>query len=131
MLARNNANDRVKAIGYIEQAILVIEEHNQDDEVIFNIDLPLLEDAKRCSLILWTNEVGYWRRRIIRVLNAWSECPSSTLVQVNILLPSRASMLDEAKRWFEACMMICKYVQGGKERSEKVGLLFHRFHLQH
>jgi hypothetical protein len=59
MLARNSANDRVKAIGYIEQAISVIEEHNQDDEVIFNIDLLQFEDAKRCSLIPWTNEAGY------------------------------------------------------------------------
>jgi hypothetical protein len=29
-------------------------------------------------------------------------------------------MLDEAKRWFEASTVICRFVPGGKERAEKV-----------
>lgn len=32
----------------------------------------------------------------------------------------RASMLDEAKRWFEAATVICRFVPGGKERADKV-----------
>jgi hypothetical protein len=31
LLARNTAPDRLKAIGYIEQAIVVLEEHGGDD----------------------------------------------------------------------------------------------------
>ncbi len=31
LLARNTAPDRLKAIGYIEQAIIVLEEHGGDD----------------------------------------------------------------------------------------------------
>ncbi|KAJ3970196.1 hypothetical protein EV361DRAFT_995881 [Lentinula raphanica] len=31
-----------------------------------------------------------------------------------------ASILDEAKRWFEASTMICKFVPGGTERAEKI-----------
>ena len=29
-------------------------------------------------------------------------------------------MLDEAKRWFEASTVICRFVPGGKECAEKV-----------
>lgn len=29
-------------------------------------------------------------------------------------------MFDEAKRWFEAATVICRFVPGGKERAEKV-----------
>lgn len=32
-------------------------------------------------------------------------------------------MLDEAKRWFEASTVICRFVPGGKDRAEKVGYL--------
>jgi len=31
LLSRNTAPDRLKAIGYIEQAIIVLEEHGSDD----------------------------------------------------------------------------------------------------
>ncbi|KIJ89929.1 hypothetical protein K443DRAFT_69132, partial [Laccaria amethystina LaAM-08-1] len=31
-----------------------------------------------------------------------------------------ASLLDEAKRWFETSTRICRFVPGGKERAEKV-----------
>ena len=33
---------------------------------------------------------------------------------------SSSSMLDEAKRWFEASTVICRFVPGGKECAEKV-----------
>ena len=29
-------------------------------------------------------------------------------------------MFDEAKRWFEAATVICRFIPGGKERAEKV-----------
>jgi hypothetical protein len=35
LLARNTAPDRLKAIGYIEQAIVVLEEHGRADD---NVD---------------------------------------------------------------------------------------------
>ena len=31
LLSRNTAPDRLKAVGYIEQAIIVLEEHGNDD----------------------------------------------------------------------------------------------------
>ena len=33
---------------------------------------------------------------------------------------SSSSMFDEAKRWFEASTVICRFVPGGKECAEKV-----------
>jgi len=33
---------------------------------------------------------------------------------------SSSSMLDEAKRWFEASTVICRFVPGGQQRAEKV-----------
>jgi hypothetical protein len=33
-------------------------------------------------------------------------------------------MLDEAKRWFEASTVICRFVPEGQERAEKVHLFF-------
>jgi len=30
------------------------------------------------------------------------------------------SMLDEAKRWFEASTVICRFVPDGKDRAEKI-----------
>jgi hypothetical protein len=34
-----------------------------------------------------------------------------------------ASMLDEAKRWFEASTVICRFVPDGKDRAEKVRIV--------
>jgi len=36
---------------------------------------------------------------------------------------SSASVLDEAKRWFEASTVICRFVPGGKQRAEKVRIV--------
>jgi hypothetical protein len=33
LLARNTATDRAKAVGYVEQALTVIEDHHDSDEV--------------------------------------------------------------------------------------------------
>lgn len=32
-----------------------------------------------------------------------------------------ASMVDEAKRWFECSTVICRFVPDGRQRAEKVG----------
>jgi len=34
-----------------------------------------------------------------------------------------ASLLDEARRWFESSTVICKFVPDGKNRAEKVRVL--------
>lgn len=33
-----------------------------------------------------------------------------------------ASLLDEAKRWFEVATVICRFVPGGRDRAERVRL---------
>ncbi|KAJ7066261.1 meiosis protein SPO22/ZIP4 like-domain-containing protein [Mycena amicta] len=88
MLARNSAADRVKAIGYVEQAVSVIEENSvgEDSEVY-----PVEERS-------WLLGTAY---------NTGFEC-------------LEASMLDEAKRWFETATLLCKFVPGGNERAEKI-----------
>jgi hypothetical protein len=50
LLARNTAPDRLKAIGYIEQAIVVLEEHggDSDDEEVINPLFPPNSDSFFC-----------------------------------------------------------------------------------
>ncbi|KAF9467007.1 hypothetical protein BDZ94DRAFT_1212000 [Collybia nuda] len=86
ILARNSETDRVKAIGYVEQALAVIEDSSESDE-------PYPMDERQ-----WLLATSY---------NTGAEC-------------LHASMLDEAKRWFEASTMICKFVPEGQERAEKI-----------
>ena len=43
ILARNTVADRAKAIGYVEQALAVIEEHSDSDEVRFILSARLLK----------------------------------------------------------------------------------------
>jgi len=33
-----------------------------------------------------------------------------------------ASFFDEAKRWFEAATVICRFIPGGRERADKASL---------
>ncbi|KAJ7088423.1 meiosis protein SPO22/ZIP4 like-domain-containing protein [Mycena belliarum] len=86
MLARNTPPDRSKAIGYVEQALAVMEANNEGDDAY-----PLDERQ-------WLLGTAY---------NTGFEC-------------LEASMLDEAKRWFESATVICRFVPGGKERAEKI-----------
>ena len=44
----------------------------------------------------------------------------SLFVFLPVLHIHSSSMMDEAKRWFEASTVICNFVPGGKERAEKV-----------
>ncbi|KAK1222658.1 sporulation-specific protein 22 [Marasmius sp. AFHP31] len=92
ILARNASEDRLKAIGYVEQATSVMEEHNEGDEAY-----PMDER-------LWLLGTTY---------NTGLEC-------------LEASLLDEAKRWFESSTVICKFVPGGVERAEKISETYTR-----
>ncbi|KAJ7115262.1 meiosis protein SPO22/ZIP4 like-domain-containing protein [Mycena epipterygia] len=86
ILARNTPADRLKAIGYVEQAVTVIEDNSDGD------------DAYPVDERHWLLGTAY---------NTGFEC-------------LEASMLDEAKRWFEAATVICRFVPGGKERADKI-----------
>ncbi|KAJ7752626.1 meiosis protein SPO22/ZIP4 like-domain-containing protein [Mycena metata] len=86
ILARNTPADRVKAIGYVEQAVSVIEDNSEGDD-----SYPVEERN-------WLLGTSY---------NTGFEC-------------LEASMVDEAKRWFESATVICRFVPGGKERAEKI-----------
>ncbi|KAK7007973.1 meiosis protein SPO22/ZIP4 like-domain-containing protein [Favolaschia claudopus] len=86
ILARNSPSDRLKAVGYVEQAVSVIEDNAEGD------------DAYSVEERNWLLGTAY---------NTGFEC-------------LEASMLDEAKRWFESATVICRFVPGGKERAEKI-----------
>lgn len=72
--------------------------------------------------------------------NTGAECLQCGRVPINAIqcaaltqIYHSASMLDEAKRWFEASTMICRFVPEGQERAEKVCPCFlpdHREYLQ-
>ncbi|THU92597.1 hypothetical protein K435DRAFT_726088 [Dendrothele bispora CBS 962.96] len=86
ILARSTSADRVKAIGYVEQAVTVMEQSIESDEAY-----PIDER-------LWLLGTSY---------NTGFEC-------------LEASLLDEAKRWFETATVICKFVPGGNESAKKI-----------
>ncbi|KAG7090528.1 hypothetical protein E1B28_009637 [Marasmius oreades] len=92
LLARNAPADRIKAIGYVEQAASVMEEYSEGDEAY-----PMDER-------FWLLATAY---------NTGLEC-------------LEASLLDEAKRWFETSTVICKFVSGGVERAEKISETYTR-----
>ncbi|KAI0757464.1 meiosis protein SPO22/ZIP4 like-domain-containing protein [Daedaleopsis nitida] len=88
LLSRNSTADRTKVIGYVEQAVGVLQEHAaEDDPQAYPMD-------ERHWLVGTTYNTGI-------------EC-------------LHASLLDEAKRWFEAATTICRFVPEGKARSEKI-----------
>ncbi len=119
MLARNSAADRSKAIGYVEQAVSVIQQSLDSEEVrsYLLILLPPSDDTRR--LIPWTSVSGCSARRTTLDLSVLSQ-PSLGLCFQETDASDRASALDEAKRWFESSTVICRFVPGGKERAEKV-----------
>ncbi|KAI0735751.1 meiosis protein SPO22/ZIP4 like-domain-containing protein [Earliella scabrosa] len=88
LLSRNSAADRTKAIGYVEQAVGVLQEHAADDDPQ---GYPMDERH-------WLMGTAY---------NTGIEC-------------LHASLLDEAKRWFEAATTVCRFVPEGTVRSEKI-----------
>ncbi|PCH37313.1 hypothetical protein WOLCODRAFT_83869, partial [Wolfiporia cocos MD-104 SS10] len=88
LLSRNTAADRLKAIGYVEQAAQVLEDCSAEGEPeVFP------QDDR-----LWLLGMSY---------NTGVEC-------------LHVSLLDEAKRWFEASTTICRFVPDGDSRATKV-----------
>ncbi|KAL4254899.1 Sporulation-specific protein 22/ZIP4 [Abortiporus biennis] len=90
LLSRNTTADRAKAIGYVEQAISVIEEHSESQ------NSP--QDVYPVDERQWLLGTAY---------NTGVEC-------------LYASLIDEARRWFESSTMICRFIPDGKARSEKI-----------
>ncbi|TCD65068.1 hypothetical protein EIP91_003270 [Steccherinum ochraceum] len=89
LLSRNTPADRVKAIGYVEQAVAVLEEHG---------GAPEGDDVYPVAERQWLLGTAY---------NTGIEC-------------LHASLVGEAKRWFEASTVICRFVPDGEARSEKI-----------
>ncbi|KAG1775142.1 meiosis protein SPO22/ZIP4 like-domain-containing protein [Suillus placidus] len=81
--------DRSKAIGYVDQAIAVLEEHG---------------DARDGGDLLYPLDERQWL--LSTAYNTGLEC-------------LHASMVDEAKRWFECSTIICRFVPDGRQRAEK------------
>ncbi|EPQ61286.1 hypothetical protein GLOTRDRAFT_102895 [Gloeophyllum trabeum ATCC 11539] len=94
LLSRNAPADRLKAIGYVEQAVTVLEtqEHDESSEI----------EAYPADERQWLLATTY---------NTGIEC-------------LHASLLDEAKRWFEASTVICRYVPDGEQRAEKISATY-------
>lgn len=90
LLSRNTAPDRLKAVGYIEQAISVLKEH---------CDLSDTSDQ------VYPIDERYWL--MATAYNTGIEC-------------FHVSLLEEAKRWFEASAVVCRYVPDGESRARKV-----------
>jgi hypothetical protein len=77
LLARNTAPDRLKAIGYVEQAITVLEEHGGDDVGDEVMTIWPLDQVTHSFVVLppkrhtrWTSVIGFSRLPTTRGLNA-------------------------------------------------------------
>lgn len=68
ILARNTPADRVKAIGYVEQAVNVMEEHNDGDEVSFLLFFTLYP---RVSLLMPDGLIGLASCAVIHRFTPW------------------------------------------------------------
>ncbi|KAG2053918.1 SPO22-domain-containing protein [Suillus hirtellus] len=94
LLTRATGGDRSKAIGYVDQAIAVLEEHG---------------DARDGGELLYPLDERQWL--LSTAYNTGLEC-------------LHASMVDEAKRWFECSTIICRFVPDGRQRAEKISTTY-------
>lgn len=94
LLTRATGADRSKAIGYVDQAIAVLEEHG---------------DARDGGDLLYPLDERQWL--LSTAYNTGLEC-------------LHASMVDEAKRWFECSTIICRFVPDGRQRAEKISTTY-------
>ncbi|KAF8957067.1 meiosis protein SPO22/ZIP4 like-domain-containing protein [Flammula alnicola] len=108
-LARDTPEDRLKAIGYVEHALSVMEDHNDSDE-------PYPMDERQWLLATAYNT----GTECLQSVQTLTNVSSVQLISFVVRSSSRASMLNEAKRWFEASTVICRFVPEGKQRAEKV-----------
>ncbi|KAI6020837.1 hypothetical protein BKA83DRAFT_4291597 [Pisolithus microcarpus] len=90
LLAKGSGADRSKAIQYFDQANAVLEEHGD----LAENGNPLYPTDER----LWLLSTAY---------NTGVEC-------------LHASLVDEARRWFECATVLCRFVPNGKARAEKI-----------
>ncbi|KAI0761631.1 meiosis protein SPO22/ZIP4 like-domain-containing protein [Trametes elegans] len=88
LLSRSSSADRTKAIGYVEQAVGVLQDHAVES------------DCQRYPM-----DERHWL--LATAYNTGIEC-------------LHASLLDEAKRWFEASTTVCRFVPDGEARSDKI-----------
>ncbi|EIN13175.1 hypothetical protein PUNSTDRAFT_139817 [Punctularia strigosozonata HHB-11173 SS5] len=90
LLAKGQPAERIRAVGYMDQAIAVLQEIQENGGAEAN-EYP--QDER-----LWLLSTAY---------NTGIEC-------------LYASLLDEAKRWFELSTVMCRYVPDGPQRAEKI-----------
>ncbi|KAI6152903.1 meiosis protein SPO22/ZIP4 like-domain-containing protein, partial [Pisolithus thermaeus] len=90
LLAKGSGADRSKAIQYFDQANAVLEEYGD----LAENGNPLYPADER----LWLLSTAY---------NTGVEC-------------LHASLVDEARRWFECATVFCRFVPNGKTRAEKI-----------
>lgn len=122
LLSRNNPTDRTKSLGYVEQAVAVIEDHSaavDQNEVLFHpayhtTPLHYSPDISRGRAALASGNRVQYRNRMLAV-SAWLSHPGAIRPCFH-----SASQIDEAKRWFESCTIICRHVPNGEARAEKV-----------
>ncbi|EJD04521.1 uncharacterized protein FOMMEDRAFT_146421 [Fomitiporia mediterranea MF3/22] len=96
LLSRNFYADRTKAIGYVEQALTVLEDQNNSAESG--------EDVYPMDERHWLLSTSY---------NTGIECLA-------------ASNLDEAKRWFEVATVVCRSVPDGVRHAERISETYRR-----
>ncbi|KAI0318005.1 meiosis protein SPO22/ZIP4 like-domain-containing protein [Amylostereum chailletii] len=96
LLSRNAAPDRLKAVGYVEQALAVLTEHSEDRDE-HGETFPLDERE-------WLMTTSY---------NTGVEC-----MHVNLL--------EEARRWFECSAVISRFVPNGEARGQRISETYTR-----
>lgn len=125
LLTRATGSDRSKAIGYVDRAIAVLEEHGDarvgGDLVIFQFGGVCRLIRLYGSSILWTSVSGFWAQRTTLASSASSQSISHVVCTDTGLVYLSASMVNEAKRWFECSTVLCRFVPDGRQRAEKVG----------
>jgi len=89
-LSKNRPTDRAKALSYMEQAVEVLKDHADD------ADTP----ASR-----YPEDERHWL--LSTAFNTGVECLS-------------AMSLDEARQWFEIATVLCKFLEGGEVKRQKI-----------
>ncbi|KAF6758826.1 meiosis protein SPO22/ZIP4 like-domain-containing protein [Ephemerocybe angulata] len=111
LITRDTPEGRLKAVGFCEQAIGVIEEHDSPQDsypmderhwllgTAFNMAI----ECVHFLYSLFANSLAFFLFDL-----------------AGLLLTQTGSRLDEAKRWFEAALGTCRFVPGGKEQAAKI-----------
>ncbi|KAJ8488783.1 hypothetical protein ONZ51_g3351 [Trametes cubensis] len=107
LLSRSSPADRIKAIGYVEQAVGVVQDHSAegDPQVPIFLRAPPRSELITLAWQKYPMDERHWL--LATAYNTGIEC-------------LHASMLDDAKRWFEAATTICRFVPDGESRAAKI-----------